>query len=301
VVVGRNLVIKTNRGRLITALIVIGVLMTAIAPGTASADTDLGESGGFFYVSDSVTSTGRYPVDASCPTGTHVAGGGWGETFVTGSQPVDGPDANGTPDDGWKIGASQGTLIASEAYAVCSTQRSVYVRGRRKDVAVGQTRTVKAKCPPGTAVIAGGGALRGLLADYSRLHSSVPFDGRDSDFARDDGWLVTAPGIGEPGTLRGNAVCRNVSAVYSENPGTLPPNGGSSPIIECPATHHVVGVGLQSFGPADAGYIAALKPIDAAAGPSDDADLVPDDYGQAFASNGSGSTESFMSVATCLQ
>lgn len=282
-------------------LLVFAAGMLASIPASAAADTDLGESGGFFYVKDSVTSSGPYPVRADCPAGTHVAGGGWDQTFVTGSQPVDGPDGNATPDDGWEIGAYQGSPFASDAYAVCTTQASEYVRGRRKDIPAGETRSAKAKCPVGTRVISGGGVLEGLATGSSRLHSSVPFDGSDDDFSRDDGWSVTAPAIGQSGRLRAHAVCRDIRPVYVENPGTLPANGSAAPITFCPATRHVVGVGLQSFGPANAGFIVALKPLDASAGPSDDADLVPDDYGQANASNSSGSEESFMSVATCLR
>lgn len=280
-------------------VLAVGVL--ACVSASAAADTDLGESGGFFYVTDSITSTGRYPVDAICPGGTHVAGGGWDGTFVTGSQPIDGPDGDRTPDDGWKVGAYQGMPFASDAYAICTTQPSTYVKSRRKALAVGQTRTIKAKCPAGTRVISGGGLIQGAAADSTRLHSSFPFDAGDTDFSRDDGWAVTAPGIGDSGTLRAYAVCRDTRPTYVENPGELPANGGSSPITLCPANRHVVGVGLQSFGPAAAGFVSTLKPIDASAGPSDDPDLVPDDYAQASASNSSGLAEPYMAVATCLR
>jgi hypothetical protein len=285
--------------RIKSVLLAVGML--ASVPVSAEADTDLGESGGFFYVMDSVTSSDHYPVDATCPTGTHVAGGGWANTFVTGSQPIDGPDANRTPDDGWKVGAYQGSPFASDAYAICTTRQSTYVKGRRKELAVGQTRTAKAKCPAGTQVISGGGVLQGLNANSSRLHSSFPFDGRDPDLSRDDGWAVTAPSLSQPGRLRAYAVCGDSLPSYTELSGMLPPNGSIAPIPACPASHHVVGVGLQSFGPADAGYIDVLKPVDASAGPNSDADVVPDDSGHTNVTNSSGFSDPFTAIAICLE
>ncbi len=282
-------------------LLLLAAGMLASVPASAAADTDLGESGGFFYVMNSDSSTGAYPVSVSCPARTHVAGGGHGGTYVTGSQPLDGPDGNTTPDDGWKIGAYQSSPFPSDVYAICTTRASTYVKGRQRDFVPSRTITAKAKCPSGTRVISGGGVIRGAATDAVRLHSSVPYDGPDNDFARDDGWLVRVPAFAQPGRLRANAVCQDTRPVYSDRSGELPPNGISSPTMFCPTTHHVVGVGIDSFGPASQGYILDLFPLDDAGSGMADADVVPDDFGQASASNGSGSVEAYTAVATCLQ
>jgi len=60
-------------------------------------------------------------VKAKCPKGTRVLGGGFSRypTDLIASAPFDGKDADGAPDDGWKVKMTTSAPIAGFAYAHC--------------------------------------------------------------------------------------------------------------------------------------------------------------------------------------
>jgi hypothetical protein len=273
--------------------------MAAMAP-PALGDTILGETSGYTYVVDTMAMVGAYSFTVDCPAGTHVAGGGFAGTLVFRSEAVDDGDSDREPDDGWRIGAYQGSGDPADAFAICTAQRSSYVT-RLHQLDGGSARSVKARCPRGTKVISGGGSIRGLAAGQARLSTSMPFDGPDADWDRDDGWRVRAYSPTEAGALRAQAVCRHADPLYPEQSGALPMSGVTYPIGTCPPTYHLVGIGGDSTAQPDVSFLVELSPLDDGSGMGSDADAVPDDRGRAGISNNSPVPATATGVAVCLE
>jgi hypothetical protein len=266
-------------------------LATLASPAIAVADTDLGEINGYFYVGDTSAVTGYSSVDAACPTGAHVAGGGFHSGVPTGNRPFDGPDHDTRPDDGWTYDFYQSTGT-SDVFAICSAGRFAYVK-KSKRIRAGQVQTATVSCPRGTRVVSGGGVpIRGATADF--LDTSAPFDDADANALPEDGWVVRAQSSTD-GKLRAQAVCADVRPTYVSNSFALPPNGSATPIVICPTDRQLVGIGGRSLSAGATGYLFGLEPLD-----GDDADLVPDDKAQVWISNSSGTAESAEAFAICM-
>lgn len=276
-----------------------------VAAPSVSADADLGESGGYFYVKDSATNSGEFNLTPDCPSHTHIVGGGVNGGF-TRAEPADGPDADRRPDDRWKARVHSSSSTTLAAFAICNATRPEYAR-RTKPLQAGQGRTVRAVCPAGTKVIGGGARISvpggSPGPPFNFMSSSFPYDGNDANTVPDDGWAVSAlnrdPAIA--GQLRASAICANLDPLYFESSGLLPPNSATFPIMPCPNTHHIVGIGAQSVGPLITGETFRLTPEDASGGPDDDLDSVPDDKGEAGVGNSSLVSESaYNAFSICL-
>ena len=125
-------------------------------------------------------------LDVDCPGGTRSIGGGGGSldpnVSLTGSFPSSATD--------WQISAQNlgGAATPFSVYGSClpTTERTVSVEQTVIDVQDSTKPNIKVPCPAGSKV--SGGGYFGLPA-----RSTVPFDGRDSDLAPDDGWAVRVP------------------------------------------------------------------------------------------------------------
>jgi hypothetical protein len=138
--------------------------------------------------------------DAMCPENKHVTGGGvfsnvaYNTTTINDSHPIDGDDADLIPDDGWR-GTFDNPTSASPnltTLAICGKAEPEY---RSKPFATHSSVTTR-PCPSGTKPSGGGVSTDGTLAQESRIISSFPGDGTDSN-SKPDGWV----GYGEAAGL----------------------------------------------------------------------------------------------------
>lgn len=281
----------------IAALVLAGTL---VAAATAKADTELGEAGGFTYVTDSVSTVGVQVVEADCPPGTHVVGGGFngGGFAVLRNEPFDGPDGDRRPDDGWR--ASRTVVMGGsslEVFVICAESRPTYRRAK-KSLAADETKTVKVPCPAATRVLAGGGRVGADLA----IRAGYPYDDGDANSSPEDGWAVRAHGLDGSGNATANAICADTRPRYVPEEGTVPGSGFTLPRVDCPAARHVVGIGGRSRVPAANGGVTAAAPGDSTAGANQDADEVPDDRAAlTFSSSGGGGPHELHAFAVCLR
>jgi len=139
-------------------------------------------------------------------TGSVMCGGtGWqvvtgsvaiatSQSWVNSSFPIDGDDANATPDDGWRgrVNDTAGGPGGFYVHAICVRGYSVrYVKGASAPLPAGGSVGVKVACAPGEHVVGGGAKISGP-PDHSRLVSTYPYDGGDANQIPDDGWRVRA-------------------------------------------------------------------------------------------------------------
>jgi hypothetical protein len=292
----------TRAGRLAATVAATGAM--ALAAGgltaTASADLNLGQSGGYSYFQDTVTSSGEFTVDTDCPSNRHVLGMGV-VGIIIGLQAKDTSDAGHLADDRVIFQTYSTPTDDADAYAICGRQTPIYKK-KTKPLDPAQTRIVKARCPAGTRVTGGGGLIKDARdgPGQAYLNSSFPYDAGDVDLRADDGWAVRARNNtpATPGLLTAQAICvDHIAPEYVETPVLLPPNGGTSPSVSCPDTHQITGIGLESTGPADVGLTYELRPADNAMG---DADPVPDDFGNTSVTNSSGASPPATARGICL-
>lgn len=138
---------------------------------------------------------------ASCPEGTHVAGGGvWiaGEGGrVVSSYPFDSRDRGHKPDDGWRGTAYNTSLFESHrmfVYAACWKRAMRYTK-LTVPMDPGDAISISVECPG--AITGGGVRIRGQAA-ATRLTISIPEDGTDAGAAPGDAWrIATSTGPAE--------------------------------------------------------------------------------------------------------
>jgi hypothetical protein len=261
------------------AVFVTAALGWAAAP--AGADTNLGTVAGLTYIQGTSTPPAPPPSvlasSATCPAGTHVAGGGaaWSSAttatpiqfWLNRSRPFDGPDPDTQPDDGW-LGRGfnrSGTNKGFVAYAICLAGSVSYVTAGASAPA-GRGMTAKAWCPSGTHV-AGGGATVAGSASASYLNASHPFDSGDADTRPDDGWR--ARGFNQSGVRKRLVVygeCVALNPRYATSSAT-----GTDPLLftPCPAGTHAMGGGALPAGPPSRAFLNILYPYAASVNPPD--------------------------------
>ena len=263
------------------ALSVISALAALAMAPAAQADTNLGTVAGLTYIRDvsqPEPSDFALTAKAACPAGTHVIGGGARpfdselnvpyEFWLNRTAAYDGPDPDGTPDDGW-IGRGFNWQGGSKRLVVSAICFAGEVRYATKSVS-GLPRkgmTTQVPCPAGTHVAGGGASLSGN-AERARLHTSYPYDSGDADQQRDDGWLARAYNSGGgTKTLTVQAMCvgfepRYVASTATGNVEAVSPS--------CPAGTHATGGGGKTSDSRAQGWLNGLLPFAAAAGPPDD-------------------------------
>jgi hypothetical protein len=276
------------------ALALAGTMLVAT---TAAADTNLGETGGFTYITDETATDGPQTIDAACPEETQVFGGGFegGGYAVTENGPFDGSDLDRRPDDGWRASRTVSGGFGFEVFAICSVPPPAY---ERDSLALldGQFKTVKVPCPDGTRVSGGGGRVDPGLA----IRGSYPYDGRDRNSRPDDGWAIRAFAADGPGHAVARAICVEDHPSYIVREGPVPATGFTTGIADCPAALHVVGMGGRSSSPGTEFGLIQASPGDSAAGANTDADSIPDDRSLFGFSNSSGEEESLRAFAVCM-
>ncbi len=266
---------SVGAGRGVVALIMTAVI-SLTGPSTSSAEF-LGESGGFHYLSETRAGTGFFTVTANCPSGQHVMGGGFRNTQVTRTEPTDGADRNRRPDDAWTISAYKREPGEATAFAICSRIRPEYIQKARSLGGSRPSQTLIVRCPEGTKVISGGGAIRNDRGN-DFLSWSNPHGGtfRDPD---PDGWIVRGDERRRSeGVLRATAVCLDANPAHLGAARVVHQGETAYQDQRCPDSMHVVGLGGRTDATANRSALSALEPLDYEDEEfGADTDAVPDD------------------------
>jgi len=145
-------------------------------------------------------------VDALCPDGFNVTGGGafsngaFQETKIQDSYPIDGADNDSKPDDGWRatIWNTASTGRNSEVQAMCAKTKTKYASAVLGNGNGGKS----AKCPNGTTASGGGIDVNATFGFPYDLIQSAP------NSPRPDKWsiFVFGPGMAATGVTV-HAVC----------------------------------------------------------------------------------------------
>jgi hypothetical protein len=281
----------------------------SLAADSAQADTTEGTAGGLTYVFDQVTNfgpTNSASVDALCPSGTHVLGGGaqlgtgastYESIWLNTSQPFDWTDPDHKPDDGWRADVWDGSSSQASVlvYAICTEDQPVY-RLDDTTATAGHVGVAKALCPSHTRLASGGDFVGGNI-DEGHLNSSYPVDGGDPDSKPDDGWRTRGYNrSGADKVVDAHAICARTGHFRYVSSGsfTLNPTTGTGVAQSCPASTHAVGGGVQITGaPADAHIFTMLSADDMS-----DGDIAPDDLWNYGVFN-TGTTKSYGLFAIC--
>jgi len=132
-------------------------------------------------------------VDAACPEGHFVFGGGafsngaYSETSVDDSYPVDGPDDDSKADDAWHVTIwnTASTARNIEAQVICSKLKPKL----RSAPSISGDSAPQLNCPKKTQPVGGGVESGGTFADPTNVITSRPQDSiDDEDTKPDDGW-----------------------------------------------------------------------------------------------------------------
>lgn len=250
-------------------------LSGALASPAVAVDTLLGEVDGVAYWKDStaVSPPGNGNLSVSCPPGTKVSGGGWGQSGLSGEMNDSFPLSN----DGWAANVlfdPSGTL---DVYAICNGGARSFVDAERQ-LEAGKTQKLKVKCPGGKHLMGGGAVIFGAIAD-ARLNSSYPYDSKDQGSKPDDGWRARGVNLsGDDFTFQVFAICASKQFTYRSEKTNLGPSTSSGLSPFCPNSEQVLSGGVRLSGPGPEGVVHALLPIDGG-----DGNTVPDD---GFLANG---------------
>jgi hypothetical protein len=175
-------------------------------------------SGGLHYPSKTVSGIqigDTIEAKAKCPAASKVIGGGpfGGYGNLSTSTRADGDDHNDKADDAWRVKerSDNGYYPTVTVYAVCiDTRRAdVTYRSEAGETKAGDSRTLKADCPAGTAVAGGGFSIKGAAASRF-VHSTKPRDSGDGNDVPEDGWQATAVNEGgSKAATKVTAICLN--------------------------------------------------------------------------------------------
>lgn len=209
---------------------------------------------------------------ASCPQDTSVVGGGLeiGEsntaTGMQSSYPVDGGDADATPDDGWRAVANSRSAGDKSllAFAVCSkTGQYRYVARLKEPVANNSRAQVDAPCPPGRSLAGGGVKLSyGGASTLYTVGATLPFD--TTADGTPDAWRAVAnnqSGINQD--LTAYAICaRTGSYRYANVKVNAPPGAQTERRTPCPRQASVTAGGVAARTSDLRPEVAASLPFD---------------------------------------
>jgi hypothetical protein len=146
-----------------------------------------------------------------CPKGTRITGGG---VFVDtefnarirSSGPIDGPDGDPRPDDGWlggaNVAAPSGASQEVTIYAICSKSPKglKYISESAFD-----GDQVTAECSTGQLI--GGGSTVESIDEGLYVRHSIPVDNGDPNPKPDNAWEVSPVGAGGE-NVEAHAICR---------------------------------------------------------------------------------------------
>jgi hypothetical protein len=242
------------------------VLSSAAAGEEAAARDVIGTSHGLKYAFEQETITASDPfVVVNCPGATAPTGGGTFietedpvEAQITNSTPQPAGDPNQKPDEGWLSEGRLAPMLGSTsllAYAICSDRPSkLRYRSEAKFVPAGQTDSVAAECPNGTALTGGGALTDSDLGDMILPVSRPDFPGRGDP----RGWAAVAHNYDNvQHSLVAYAICSKEKDKYSyrvkgvDIPDGTP--GSAHQVVRCPKRRAVSGGGAEIFGGITAG------------------------------------------------
>jgi hypothetical protein len=268
--------------------VVIALAITAGAQAGEVTQTDLGSKGGYDYRRAQGSDLGAHQsffIFAQCAEGDAVTGGGGligaSATYVRLTRTVPfhiGPTA-GKPREAWAAGAENmgDSPAAFSAFAICRKAGAdgLAYRSSSKPIAGGEVKTVKARCPSGSAVLGGGGEMVDTLADIF-FDQSRPFDGGDKNSRPDDGWQVRAFSSVGDYTLKAHAICtsKGISHLHYRShtrPDITGPGTGDA-LAECHDDEVAVGGGASMTG-VGSGWIGFTLPFASKA----DSNQIPED------------------------
>jgi hypothetical protein len=193
------------------------LLSVAVCLRNGAGGTDLGYEVGDGPMINMGSSVGT-GASVQCPSGRLLGGGleipgpatTQFEEQLNSTHPVD-SDSDGAADDGWsgKLNVSMSTVARTpHAVAVCQPPGDYRVRYRftPRVVYPSTTPSIRTKCPAGKGWRVTGGGIQGF---FSRLRTSMPFDGKDKGKAPEDGWrgsVRTSSGA-DPAAMLVHAIC----------------------------------------------------------------------------------------------
>jgi hypothetical protein len=286
----------------LAVLLAVAVAPKAVGRGLNANDGDVvfGKADGVRYAADSATydnATGSAEAVAGCgASGWRVIGGGTdarrppGQSWISLTGPLG--------FDRWRsqgTGSPGGRMLG---YSIC-VHDDLPIRIRYRDDPDEPTgrRSGALGCgAPDRWNVAGGGAA--LFTSGSWVSTSFPWDGKDEDRLRDDGWQAAGwDSEGGTGTFEVHLICvraEHVRTVHREPIGVAA-GAQVTRRVACANDEHVTGGGAHFGGLQDLGRLVASLPYDDA-----DPDDIPDDGWQVRAYNIDGADKQVTAFAICF-
>jgi hypothetical protein len=241
-------------------------------------------------------------VDAPCPEGFKVTGGGafsngaYLETKLQDSYPIDGLDNDSKPDDGWRatIWNTASTARNSEVQAICAKAKVKYVTA---EISTG-TGGKRANCPDGTTVSGGGVDTFELFGFPYDVLESIPLK-YDPNSARARAWFAfTGDGGGglDGATVHAACIADSDAVVKARREFFNVPAGEQEDgAVLCSPKEKLTGVG--GVVGTQQGAMTTMFGTDSPA----DADLKLDDGGTVTVDNAGGEELSSEAYALCAK
>lgn len=254
----------------ITLVLALGLL--GVVPATAKKRAPVSTSA----APVSLAPGGQVAATARCPKGTHVTGGGWGDSLPYTANGTNSPaDDTGLRIDhlqsqpggllSWTAGAAAfiapGTSGSFSSIARCeskSVSRTLLGASGSSTLPVSQSATVGISCPKRTHVLAGGFSLSpaGNLADPVAFRPQI-LESRRRDARSWELTVVNPAGSPADATIAGNTLCEvnGKGLGISERSATVPiaDNSRATATASCTGKTHSVGGGFgvsPAVGPA---------------------------------------------------
>ena len=190
-------------------------------------------------------------VEASCPSGYKLTGGGafsngaFGTTKLQGSYPVDGDDQNGKADDTWRavVWNTAPSAANIESQAICAKAKPVY---RSRIFSIGVSASPRVKCPKGTKPTGGGMETGGTFTHPVDILSSRPSDGEDEN-SKPEAWFANAspPGMAVP-FGETYVICAEpgeIKPTYRTDSFTVDDESQNSGVVPCRPDERLIGLG----------------------------------------------------------
>ncbi len=190
-------------------------------------------------------------VEASCPSGYKLTGGGafsngaFGTTKLQGSYPVDGDDQNGKADDTWRA-VVWNTGAVGRKHREPGHLREGQARVPLADLLHRRLGPPRVKCPKGTKPTGGGMETGGTFTHPVDILSSRPSDGEDEN-SKPEAWFANAspPGMAVP-FGETYVICAEpgeIKPTYRTDSFTVDDESQSSGVVPCRPDERLIGLG----------------------------------------------------------
>lgn len=235
----------TRQGEITRAALLFAI---AVASFPAASSAAVSHAGGFTYVRNSVSGRHGPPVTgrASCPTGTHVLGGGEGPDqadhqthTLLHSYPYDGDDVDRKPDDGWKARVRTGKRFT--VYAVCAPLMPTYERAKAGLQVNQRSGSMATACGDTESILAGGTSGPDKTVEVVS-YPDGPVNNRWV-------WDIDNHTVSHEPTVHLIAICASLAPTYPTAAGTVLPQGYATASASCaPPASHVIAGGESNTG-----------------------------------------------------